>query len=139
MVQYKNRIDHERKRPVRNKVVKVTMFDSEYLLLESKNPYNSVAKLLRESALNMVRATEEDEEPEKGKGKRKNKTPKLGTYTKLDREFVLELSRIGNNINQLARAVNTDLAARQPLDAVKLLHVLISIDETLKALRESVQ
>ena len=64
---------------------------------------------------------------------------KVGTYTKLDRSFVLELSRVGTNINQIARAINTDLVAREPLDAVKLLHLLIGIDETLKQLRESVK
>jgi hypothetical protein len=46
---------------------------------------------------------------------------------------------VGTNINQIARAINTDLVAREPLDAVKLLHLLIGIDETLKQLRESVK
>ena len=54
-------------------------------------------------------------------------------------DLVFELRRIGNNINQIARAINTDLVAREPLDAVKLLHLLIGIDETLKQLRESVK
>ncbi|EXB03355.1 bacterial mobilization family protein, partial [Acinetobacter sp. 1396970] len=36
-------------------------------------------------------------------------------YTKLDREFLLELSRIGGNINQIAKAINTDLASSRPL------------------------
>ena len=100
--QHKVRINHERKRPVRTKTVKVTLFDSEYELLESKNPFNSVAKLMRESALKAV----SDE----------------GEYKK-----------------KIARAINTDLVAREPLDAVKLLHLLIGIDETLKQLRESVK
>ena len=124
--QHKVRINHERKRPVRTKTVKVTLFDFEYELLESKNPFNSVAKLMRESALKAV--------SDEGEYKKK-----VGTYTKLDRSFVLELSRVGTNINQIARAINTDLVVREPLDAVKLLHLLIGIDETLKQLRESVK
>ena len=53
--EYKHEIQFEKKRPVRTKVVKVTLFDSEFKLLEDKNPYNSVAKLLRESALKAVK------------------------------------------------------------------------------------
>ena len=82
--EYKHEIQFEKKRPVRTKVVKVTLFDSEFKLLEDKNPYNSVAKLLRESALKAVKQEEVH----------------TSTYSKLDRDFILELSRIGTNINQ---------------------------------------
>ena len=44
--EYKHEIQFEKKRLVRTKVVKVTLFDSEFKLLEDKNPYNSVAKLI---------------------------------------------------------------------------------------------
>ena len=53
--EHKHEIQFEKKRPVRTKIVKVTLFDSEFKLLEDKNPYNSVAKLLRESALKAVK------------------------------------------------------------------------------------
>ena len=56
-------------------------------------------------------------------------------YTKLDREFLLELSRIGGNINQIAKAINTDIASSRPLDAARLLHLLIGIDQTLRELK----
>lgn len=116
-------IQFEKKRPVRTKVVKVTLFDSEFELLEEKNPYNSIAKLLRESALNTVKQTK----------------VQTGRYSKLDRDFILELSRIGNNINQISKVINTTLARDEPMDSVKLLHLLIGIDETLKDLRDSVE
>jgi hypothetical protein len=103
--------------------VKVTLFDSEFKLLEDKNPYNSVAKLLRESALKAV----------------KQEDVHTSTYSKLDRDFILELSRIGTNINQISKAINTNIAREEPFEAVKLLHLLIGIDETLKKLKESVQ
>jgi Zn-dependent M28 family amino/carboxypeptidase len=35
--EYKHEIQFEKKRPVRTKVVKVTLFDSEFKLLEDKN------------------------------------------------------------------------------------------------------
>ena len=121
--EHKHEIQFEKKRPVRTKVVKVTLLDSEFKLLEDKNPYNSVAKLLRESALKAVNQEEIN----------------TSTYSKLDRDFILELSRIGTNINQISKAINTNIARDEPLDAVKLLHLLIGIDETLKQLKESVK
>ena len=57
-------------------------------------------------------------------------------YTKLDREFLLELSRIGGNINQIAKAINTDIASSRPLDAARLLHLLIGIDQTFKGIEK---
>lgn len=119
---YKHEIQFEKKRPVRTKVVKVTLFESEFQLLEDKNPFNSVAKLLRESALKTVK-----------------QEVHTSTYSKLDRDFILELSRIGTNINQISKGINTNISREEPFDAVKLLHLLISIDETLKDLRESVR
>ena len=121
--EHKHEIQFEKKRPIRTKVVKVTLFDSEFKLLEDKNPYNSVAKLLRESALKAV----------------KQEDIQTSTYSKLDRDFILELSRIGTNINQISKAINTNIAREEPFEAVKLLHLLIGIDETLKQLKESVQ
>ena len=47
-----------------------------------------------------------------------------------------ELSAIGNNINQIAHAVNRDLAADRPLDAARLLHLLIGIDQVVRELRD---
>lgn len=120
---HKHEIDHEKKRLIRTKVVKVTLFDSEFQLLDERNPYNSVARLLRESALRSVNQEETS----------------TTQYSKLDRDFILELSRIGKNINQIAKVINTTIARQEPLEAVKLLHLLIGIDETLKDLRESVR
>lgn len=120
---YEHEIDHEKKRPIRTKVVKVTLFDSEFQLLEEKNPYNSVARLLRESALSFV----------------KNEKSNVSQYSKLDREFILELSRIGNNINQIAAALNSDLLHKKDADTEKLLHLLIAVNETLRDLKETVR
>ena len=47
-----------------------------------------------------------------------------------------EIQKIGVNINQIAKAINTDLASSRPLDAARLLHLLIGIDQTLKELKK---
>ena len=74
---------------------------------------------MRDSSLNVV-------------NKRKDKQ----VYSKLDRDFILELSRIGGNINQIAKALNTDIAKAEPFDAVKVLHLLIAINENLERLKD---
>lgn len=38
-------------------------------------------------------------------------------------------------MNQIAKAVNTDIAGTGAFDKVKLLHLLISIDQQLRELR----
>ena len=75
---------------VRDKVYKVRLSSEEVEMLKSANVLN-IAKFMRDSSLNVV-------------NKRKDKQ----VYSKLDRDFILELSRIGGNINQIAKALNTD-------------------------------
>ena len=113
----KKQKQHESKMKTRNKVYKVRMSDTELQKLRDGNVEN-VARFLRESAMAAVGGREQKQ-----------------VYTKLDREFLLELSRIGNNINQIAKALNTDIAKGKPFDAVRLFHLLIAINENLEALR----
>jgi hypothetical protein len=103
---------------VRDKVYKVRLSTEEVEILKSANVLN-IAKFMRDSSLNVV-------------NKRKDKQ----VYSKLDRDFLLELSRIGSNINQIAKAVNTDIAKAEPLDALKLLQLLISINQNLEDLKK---
>lgn len=51
--------------------------------------------------------------------------------SKIDPSLLRELARIGNNLNQIARAANR----REPVPAVALLAPLIGIDRELAALR----
>lgn len=101
----------------RDKVYKVRLSDTELQKLRDGNVEN-IARFLRESAMAAVGGKEQKQ-----------------VYTKLDREFLLELSRIGNNINQVAKALNTDIAKGEPFNAVRLLHLLIAINENLEELR----
>lgn len=103
---------------VRDKIYKVRLSSEEVEMLKSANVLN-IAKFMRDSSLNVV-------------NKRKDKQ----VYSKLDRDFILELSRIGGNINQIAKALNTDIAKAEPFDAVKVLHLLIAINENLERLKD---
>ena len=118
-MEHKTTINHARKRKVREKRVEVKLSTEEYETLKNANTA-SIARFLRESALSAVNKEE----------------TQIPQFTKLDRDFLLELARIGNNINQIAKAINTDIAADRPIDAARLLHLLIGIDQTLKELKK---
>ena len=117
-MEHKTTINHARKRKVREKRVEVKLSTEEYEALKNANTA-SIARFLRESALSAVNKEE----------------TQIPQFTKLDRDFLLELSRIGNNINQIAKAINTDIAADRPIDAARLLHLLIGIDQVVRELR----
>lgn len=118
---------------VRERVFKVRLSEAEYQLLDSNNPYGSIAKLLRQSAIekatNLFNSKVENDQ------KIKSKIAIESAYTKAERSLILELSRIGNNVNQIAKAINSDVASTSTFDKVKLLHLLISIDDQLRELR----
>ena len=118
---------------VRERTFKVRLSESEYQLLDSNNPYGSIAKLLRqaavEKAIRIHNSKAEDDQKIKG-----TKVVE-SSYSKTERALILELGRIGNNVNQIAKAVNTDIAGVGTFDKVKLLHLLISIDQQLRELR----
>ncbi|MEG1400477.1 MAG: MobC family plasmid mobilization relaxosome protein [Acinetobacter sp.] len=118
---------------VRERTFKVRLSESEYQLLDSNNPYGSIAKLLRQSAVEKATKIYNS----KAEDDQKIKTTKVveSSYTKTERALILELGRIGNNINQIAKAIHTDIAGTGAFDKVKLLHLLISIDQQLRELR----
>ena len=119
IMEYKAKIKHAKKRKVREHRIEVRLSDDELAQLKNANA-SSIARLLRESALRAVNKQEME----------------VPQFTKLDRDFLLELSRIGNNINQLAHAVNRDLASDRPLDAARLLYLLVGVEQALKELRD---
>jgi lactate dehydrogenase-like 2-hydroxyacid dehydrogenase len=67
--------------------------------------------------------------------KKLNQQRLLNLHIARERNLILELGRIGNNVNQIAKAINTDIAGTGTFDKVKLLHLLISIDQQLRELR----
>ena len=129
----KDHLDLNKTKLVREITYKVRLSESEYQLLDSNNPYGSMAKLLRQSALEKTTQLFNS----KANDAEKIKLNKVveSSYNKTERSLILELSRIGNNVNQIAKAVNTDIASTGAFDKVKLLHLLISIDQQLRELR----
>ena len=129
----KDHLDLNKTKLVREITYKVRLSESEYQLLDSNNPYGSMAKLLRQSALEKTTQLFNS----KANDAEKIKLSKVveSSYNKTERNLILELSRIGNNVNQIAKAVNTDIASTGAFDKVKLLHLLISIDQHLRELR----
>jgi len=102
-------------------------------LLDANNPFGSIAKLLRQSAVEKATQIHNSKADDDQKIKAKNVVE--FSYTKTERSLILELGRIGNNVNQIAKAINTDIAGTGTFDKVKLLHLLISIDQQLRELR----
>ena len=125
--------ENKQGKAVRERTFKVRLSESEYQLLDSNNPYGSIAKLLRQSAVEKVTKIHNS----KVEDDQKIKATKVveSSYSKTERALILELGRIGNNVNQIAKAVNTDIAGTGAFDKVKLLHLLISIDQQLRELR----
>lgn len=126
-------IVQKRNRKTRERSFKVRLSEAEYQLLDTYNPYGSIAKLLRETALEKTKQISIS----KNKDTVASKTPSYiePSYTKTEKELILQLARIGNNVNQIAKAVNTDIAGVGLFDKTKLLHLLISIDRQLQELR----
>ncbi len=125
--------ENKQAKAVRERTFKVRLSESEYQFLDSNNPYGSIAKLLRQAAVE--KATKIYNSSADANQKIKSTEVIESSYTKTERTLILELGRIGKNINQIAKAVNTDIASTGAFDKVKLLHLLISIDQQLRELR----
>ena len=125
--------ENKQGKAVRERTFKVRLSETEYQLLDANNPYGSIAKLLRQAAIEKATKIHNS----KAEDDQKIKATKVveSSYSKTDRILILELGRIGNNINQIAKAINTDIASTGAFDKVKLLHLLISIDQQLRELR----
>ena len=122
-----------KQRKVREHRVEVRLSEAEYQLIEINNPFNSIAKLLRQSALDEV-VNIHNSKAEESKKIKPSKVVKT-SYSSTEKALLLELARVGNNVNQIAKAVNTDISSTGAFDTVKLLHLLISIDQQLRELR----
>ena len=125
--------ENKQGKAVRERTFKVRLSETEYQLLDANNPYGSIAKLLRQAAIEKATKIHNS----KAEDDQKIKTTKVieSSYSKTERTLILELGRIGNNINQIAKAINTDISSTGAFDKVKLLHLLISIDQQLRELR----
>ncbi len=106
----------------RTNIVKVRLTDSELSLIKEKNPHASLSRFMREATLNAARPTEQTPQPKQ-------------KYSKTERDTLIALSRIGTNVNQIARAINVDVKNLNDIDKTKLLILLLDIEKQLKELR----
>lgn len=106
----------------RTNIVKVRLTDSELNLIKEKNPHASLSRFMREATLNAARPTAPIEQPKQ-------------KYSKTERDTLIALSRIGTNVNQIARAINVDVKNLNDIDKTKLLILLLDIEKQLKELR----
>ena len=106
----------------RTNIVKVRLTDSELNLIKEKNPHASLSRFMREATLNAARPTAPIEQPKQ-------------KYSTTHKNLLIELSRIGTNVNQIAKAVNADVKNLNDFDKTKLLILLIDIEKQLRELR----
>lgn len=107
-------------RPKRDKVVKVKLLPTEYLQAQKTalNAGYPLATFARHSLLNQ----RVYDKPQR----------------KINHQFMIQILRIGNNANQIAKAVNT-LKAQNELEKLELAELNLKLDELtqeLKLLRE---
>src|SRR5690606_22673467 len=93
-----------KQKAVREPMFKVRLSESEYRLLDGNNPFGSIAKLLRQSAVEKATQIHNSKADDDQKIKAKNVV--ASSYAKTERSLILELGRIGNNVNQIAKAIN---------------------------------
>ena len=104
----------------RTNIVKVRLTDTELNLIKEKNPHASLSRFMRESTLNTIHTTSQ------------KPTQK---YSATHKNLLIALSRIGTNVNQIAKAVNADVKNLNDFDKSKLLILLIDIEKQLRELR----
>jgi hypothetical protein len=101
----------------RNKSIKIRVNESEFSQLnelKEKAGFSMLADYMRSVSLNL-------------------EVPAKQEYPKIDPALQRQISGIGNNINQIARQVNSsDLKAG---DAMQIIGYLSSIDRTLEKIR----
>lgn len=98
----------------RIKEIKIRLTESEYQALKERKTKTRLAEWLRELALN--------QQPKK-------------QYIPIDPALLYELNRIGNNLNQITRHLNSHNG--QPLNMVKVAAALRAIEQELKAVRNA--
>ena len=114
--------DDKSTKKIRDRHIQIRLTDTEFNDIKTRAGELGTSTFLRQLALG------QNIEQPKGKAKK--------IIHAADPELVRHVAWIGNNINQIAKAINTDIASSRPLDAARLLHLLIGIDQTLRELKK---
>ncbi len=101
---------------IRDKEIKIRVTESEYDELLSRSRKPRLAEWMREHCLGA-------------------KVPRSNTVPRVDPDLLRQLAGMGNNLNQIARAVNSQ--GWKSLDRVQIVAALISIERELAGLREA--
>lgn len=104
---------------IRNKSIKIKVNEcelSELNELKDKSGYSALAVYLRETGLAQKVSPKKD-------------------YAKVDPDLLFQLAGIGNNMNQIARRVNS--SDIKPADTMKIVTLLTSIDREITKLKET--
>lgn len=99
----------------RKHVLKVRFSDDEWTAVRASFPKRKVASSIRKLALG-------------------HKPPRHSPAQDIRREKLNALARIGNNLNQLAKAVNTANLTGDKVDPVRVLAKLVEIQDALENL-----
>ena len=67
---------------------------------------------------------------------RRRQHKKLGIVSGADPALLRNLSSIGNNLNQLARSVNTGILGGTPIECVQILSILRAIEQEITSIAE---
>ncbi len=98
----------------REKIIKIRCTKAEYIELKNRSTKPRLAEWMREHCLDAP-----------------SQNRKLQT---VDPNFLRQLAGIGNNLNQIARAIN--IHQSKPLERVQILAALASIQRELAALKD---
>ncbi|KAA8663459.1 MULTISPECIES: MobC family plasmid mobilization relaxosome protein [Vibrio] len=98
----------------REKIIKIRATESEYDALVKRSSKPRLAEWMREYCLDA-------------------KVPRANTVPKVDPALLRQLSGMGNNLNQIARAINSQ--DWKPVDRVQIVAALSSLQRELNLIR----
>ncbi len=98
----------------RTKIIKIRATESEYLDLVSRSQKPKLAEWMREFCLDA-------------------KVPKAKKIPPVDPNLLRQLAGMGNNLNQIARAVNSQ--EWKPTDKIQIITALVNIQRELAELK----
>lgn len=98
----------------REKIIKIRATDDEYSALMDRSPKPRLAEWMREYCLGA-------------------KVPRANQVPNVDPALLRQLSGMGNNLNQMARAIHSQ--DWQPVDRVQIIAALSSIQRELNLMR----
>lgn len=102
----------------RGRSIKIRLTDSELAILKMHSTRSELARWMREFCLS---------------GGQQDLAATVGGGEKTDPELLRQLAAIGNNVNQIARALNTGTWG--PLEKVAVLAALTEVEHDLKMIR----